>query len=52
MLHDACRALRVEHSPAQLVEFLNEHPSFSATATDAWELGALGVPVIETMSST
>jgi hypothetical protein len=45
-LLDACARAGIEMPTPRLVSFMRAHPSFTAT-TGAWELGTLGLPVVE-----
>lgn len=47
MLLNACMTPGIEQSRAHLVRFLEAHPSFVETAGGTWELGELGMPVVE-----
>jgi hypothetical protein len=50
-LLDVCKATgHGSLSPVQLAGFLHTHPSFTDTSAGTWELGALGLPVLDVAS--
>jgi hypothetical protein len=46
-LMDVCNAAGSDLSEAQLARFLYAHPSFTHTSARTWELGSLGLPVLD-----